>query len=110
MARLADVTARLQQAQHLGIAWVKPLATKSIERGHVFTRDKLRAARGVKPLSTAQRFFEALHARRRGHVPLASLVPGYDDARATVHERVRAVACVVTALGARLRPVAAPAA
>jgi putative transposase len=44
--------------------------TKPIERSHVFTRDRLRAARGVKTLATGQRFFEgfeALHALRRGH-------------------------------------------
>jgi len=79
--------------------------TKPIERSHVFTRDRLRAARGVKTLTTGQRFFEGfegLHALRRGHTCLAKLVPGYKAAHATTHERVRAVADAVSALGARL--------
>jgi transposase-like protein len=83
--------------------------TKPIERSHVFTRDRLRASRGVKTVATGQRFFEgfeALHALRRGHAHLAMLVPGYDAARASIHERVRAVAQAVTALGAGLSNVA----
>jgi transposase-like protein len=87
--------------------------TKPIERSHVFTRDRLRASRGVKTLATGQRFFEgfeALHALRRGHVRLAHLVPGAAQGHATVHQRVRAVAQAVSALGARLRRRAAPAA
>ena len=86
--------------------------TKPIERSHIFTRDRLRASRGLKTVRTGQRFFEgfeALHALRRGHTCLADLVPTYDPARASVHDRVRAVAYAVTALGARLRRVAAPA-
>jgi hypothetical protein len=79
--------------------------TKPIERSHVFTRDRRRTARGVKTLTTGQRFFEGLeapHALRRGHTCFAPLVPGHDPAQATVHERVRAVACAVIKLGALL--------
>ena len=79
--------------------------TKPIERSHVFTRDRLRSSRGVKTLATGQHCFEgfeALHALRRGHTCLTELVPGFEPARATVHERVRAVAQAVTALGTRL--------
>ncbi len=105
----------LPAAQHVrtGLHRASGETTKPIERSHVFTRDRLRAARGVKSLATGQRFFEgfeALHALRRGHVPLANVVPGYDAAHATAHERVRAVAQAVTALGARLTKGAAPAA
>jgi hypothetical protein len=74
-----------------------------------FTRDRLRASRGVKSLATGQQFFEgfeALHALRRGHAGLAQLRPGHDDRHATVHERVRAVERAVTALGARLTKAA----
>ncbi len=88
-------------------------STKPIERNHVFTRDRLRGARGMKTLPTGQRFFEgfeALLTLRWGHTRLADLVPAYDPARATVHERVRAVAHAVTALGVALTKAAAPAA
>ena len=67
----------------------------------------------MKSLPTGQRLFEgfeALHALRRGHTRLGHLVPGYDPARATVHERGRAVAHAVTALGAGLTKAVAPAA
>src|SRR6266545_1816370 len=104
----------LPEAEHLrtGLHRAHGETTKPIERSHVFTRDRLRASRGVKTLATGQRFFEgfeALHALRRGHARFADRVPGYDPAHATVHERVRAVAQAVTALGARLTKVPAPA-
>jgi transposase-like protein len=104
----------LPEAEHIrtGLHRASGETTKPIERSHVFTRDRLRAARGVKTLTTGQRFFEgfeALHALRRGHTCLATLVPGYDAAHATVHERVRAVAHTVTALGAHLTKAARPA-
>jgi transposase-like protein len=105
----------LPDAEHVrtGLHRARGETTKAIERSHVFVRDRLRASRGVKTLATGQRFFEgfeALHALRRGHARLAALVPGYDPARATVHERVRAVARAVTSLGARLPKAVAPAA
>jgi transposase-like protein len=98
----------LPAAAHIrtGLHRARGETTKPIERSHVFTRDRLRASRGIKTLATGQRFFEgfeALHALRRGHVHLANLVPGQDPARTTVHQRVRAVADAVTVLGARLR-------
>ncbi len=97
----------LPEAEHVrtGLHRARGETTKPIERSHVFTRDRLRTARGVKTLASGQRFFEgfeALHALRRGHACLVHLVPGYDPARATVHERVRTVAHAVTALGAAL--------
>ena len=97
----------LPDAEHVrtGLHRARGETTKPIERSHVFTRDRLRTARGVKTLATGQRFFEgfeALHALRRGHTRLAHLVPGDHPACPTVHERVRAVARAVTALGARL--------
>jgi transposase-like protein len=105
----------LPEAEHVrtGLHRASGETTRPIERSHVFTRDRLRASRGVKTLATGQRFFEgfeALHALRRGHARLAALVPGYDPGQATIHEGVRAVARAVTALGARLTKAAAPAA
>ncbi len=97
----------LPEAEHVrtGLHRASGETTKPIERSHVFTRDRLRASRGLKTLTTGQQFFEgfeALHALRRGHACLTDLVPGYDAAHATTHERVRAVADAVSALGARL--------
>jgi hypothetical protein len=86
--------------------------TKPIERSHVFTRDRLRVARGRKALATGQRFFESfegLHALRRGHTCLTALVPTYDPAQASAHDQVRAVDQAASALGARLTKVTAPA-
>ena len=105
----------LPEAEHVrtGLHRARGETTKPIERSHVFVRDRLRASRGLKTIATGQRFFEgfeALHALRRGHARLAALVPGYDPARATAHEGVRAVAHAVTALGARLTKAATPAA
>jgi hypothetical protein len=80
-----------------------------VERSHIPTRDRLRSSRGLKTLVTGQRFFdgfEALHALRRGHTWLAQLVPAYDPSQASRHDRVRAVAQAVTALGARLTKAA----
>jgi transposase-like protein len=97
----------LPDAEHVrtGLHRARGETTKPIERSHVPTRDRLRGARGVKTLATGQRFFEgfeALHALRRGHACLTALVPGYDATHVTAHERVRAVARAITALGARL--------
>ena len=104
----------LPEAEHVrtGLHRARGETTKPIERSYVFTRDRLRAARGVKTLPTGQRFFEgfeALHALRRGHTCLAALVPDHDPAQASRHERVRAVARAVAALGARLTKAARPA-
>jgi putative transposase len=80
--------------------------TKSIERSHIPTRDRLRASRGLKTTATGLRFFqgfEALHALARGHVRLAGLMPGYSSAGATARERARVAARAVTMLGTRLR-------
>ncbi len=104
----------LPEAEHVrtGLHRARGETTKPIERSHVFTRDRLRASRGVKALATGQRFFEgfeALHALRRGHACLGALVPGHDPAAAGVHERVRAVARAVTALGAWLAKAPRPA-
>ena len=105
----------LPEAEHVrtGLHRARGETTKPIERSHVFTRDRLRASRGVKTLATGQRFFEsfeALHALRRGHIHLTELAPGFDPAATTAHDRVRAVAYAVTALGACLTKGATPAA
>ena len=101
----------LPAAEHVGTGLhrARGETTKPIERSHVFTRDRLRTSRGVKTLATGQRFFEgfeALHALRRGHTCLTALVPGFDPTHATVHDRVRAVARAVSALGSRLTKMA----
>ncbi len=83
--------------------------TKPIERSHVPTRDRLRAARGIKTLPTGQRFFEgfeAVQALSRGYVPLERLGLGCLSSRATPHERARAVVRAITALGVQLRRAA----
>ncbi len=103
----------LPEAAHVrtGLHRAHGETTKPIERSHVFTRDRLRASRGLKTLATGQRFFEgfeALHALRRGHSRLTERVLGVDPAQATVHDQVRAVAQAVTVLGTCLRKVAAP--
>ncbi len=105
----------LPEAEHLrtGLHRARGETTKSVERSHVFVRDRLRGARGVKTLATGQRFFEgfeAVHALRHGHACLGALVPSYDSAAAGVHERVSAVARAVTALGACLAKTPRPAA
>jgi transposase-like protein len=80
--------------------------TKPIERSHVPTRDRLRAARGLKTVPTGQRFFEgfeAVQALAHGHVRLERLGIEYPSTGATPHERARAVVRAIAALGARLR-------
>ena len=99
------------EARHIrtGLHRARGETMKPIERSHVFTRDRLRASRGLKTLATGQRFFEgfeAVQALSRGHVHLERLVPGYPPAGATPHERARAVARAVTLLGPQLRRAA----
>lgn len=97
------------EATHVrtGLHRARGETTKPIERSHVPTRDRLRAARGVKTLATGQRFFEgfeAMHALRRGHVDLSGLLPGQFPCRSP-HDRARAMVAAVCALGARLTTV-----
>jgi hypothetical protein len=83
--------------------------TTPIERSHVFTRDRLRTARGLKTVPTGQRFFEgfeAVHSLAHGHVRLERLGPGFPSAGATPHEWARAVVRAINALAARLRRAA----
>jgi hypothetical protein len=73
------------------------------------TRGRLRSSRGLKTLSTGQRFFEgfeAMQALAREQFTLACLARGYSPAGATPQERARAVAGAVTLLGACLRRAA----
>ena len=104
---VAAVQEALPEAQHIrtGIHRARGETTKPIERSHVPTRDRLRASRGLKTLSTGQRFFEgfeALQALHRGHIPLEHLVPSYSPADARPQERARAVVRALHALGSRL--------
>jgi hypothetical protein len=85
--------------------------TKSIERSHVPTRDRLRCWRGLKTVATGQRFlesFEGLYALRCGHIKLWELVRGYRPVRASRHERVRAVVTAMEVLGQRLTKLGYP--
>jgi len=97
----------LPEAAHVrtGLHRARGETTKSVERSHVPTRDRLRASRGLKTLATGQRFFdgfEVLYALRRGHARLEQLVPGYPPAGATPHQRARAVVAALHTLGTRL--------
>ena len=101
------VAATCPRAKHTrtGLHRARGETTKPIERSHVPTRDRLRSARGLKALATGQRFFEgfeALRALQSRHVRWNELVPDYDPAAASAHERVRAMVRAVTSLGARL--------
>jgi putative transposase len=83
--------------------------TKPIERSHIATRDRLRSSRGIKTLTTGQRFFEgfeAVQALGRGLIHLERLVPGYRSLGATPHDRAREVATAISTLGSRLRRAA----
>jgi putative transposase len=104
---VAAVQEVLPQAQHVrtGLHRARGETTKPIERSHVPTRDRLRSSRGVKTLTTGQRFFEgfeALHAPKRGHVYMEELVPGYPPSGATPHQRARGTVAALQALGTRL--------
>ena len=76
--------------------------TKTVERSHVPTRDRLRNSRGLKRTDTGQRFlegFEAVRHLRRGGAPGAGhLVPG-----PAPHACVRQVVAAIQALGHGLR-------
>ena len=105
------VQAVFPEAMHIrtGLHRARGETTKSIERSHVPTRDRLRSSRGLKTLATGQRFFEgfeALQALGHGHVHLERLVPGYRSAGATPQDRARAVVTAITMLGSRLRRAA----
>ena len=91
-------------AQHVrtGLHRARGETTTPIERSHIPTRDRLRSSRGLKSLTTGQRFFEgfeALHTLTRGQAPFEPLVPGYPPAGATSHEHARAVVVALQALG-----------
>jgi transposase-like protein len=83
--------------------------TKPIERSHIATRDRLRAARGLKTTATGQRFLEGvetMQALRRGDVALRRLVPGYRPPLATRGDRGPAVAAAMVTLAAGLNKAA----
>src|ERR687885_457929 len=90
-------------AHHIrtGLYRTRGETTKTVERSHVPTRDRLRNSRGLKRTETGQRFlegFEAVRHVRRGGAPGAGhLVPG----RAP-HVRVRQVAAAIHMLGHNL--------
>jgi hypothetical protein len=78
--------------------------TKLIERSHVPPRDRLRASRGLKTLTTGQRFlegFECLRALRGGHIRMADLLPAF-SASTRPQDHLRTVAAAVLMLGMRL--------
>ena len=83
--------------------------TQPVERSNVPTRDRLRGARGLRAVPIGQRFlesFEAFHALRRGTGKLRSLVRRYRPARASEHEKARAVIAALAVLGTQLKKAA----
>jgi transposase-like protein len=91
-------------AHHLrtGLHRARGETTKTVERSHVPTRDRLRNSRGLKRTETGQRFlegFEAIRHLRRGGAPGAGhLVPG-----PAPHVRVRQTVAAIQRLGYGLR-------
>jgi putative transposase len=91
-------------ARHVrtGMHRARGQTTKSVERSHVPTRDRLRNSRGLKHTATGQRFlegFEAVRHVRRGGAPGGGhLVPGHSP-----HARVRVAVATLNALGHSLR-------
>src|SRR5919199_1485537 len=76
--------------------------TKTVERSHVPTRDRLRNSRGLKRTATGQRFlegFEAIRHVRRAGAPGA----GHRVRGPAVHLRVRQVVAAIHTLGRGLR-------
>ena len=64
---------------------------------------------GLRAVHTGQWFvesFEAFHALRRGRAKLRTLVPRYRLARASVHQKARAVATATEVLGTHLKKAA----
>jgi transposase-like protein len=91
-------------ARHIrtGLHRARGETTKSIERSHVPTRDRLRNSRGLKHTGTGQRFLEGYeavrHLRRGGRPGAGHLVHG------PAHQaRVREVVTAIHALGHGLR-------
>ena len=88
-----------------GLHRVTGETTKPIERSHIPLRDRLRASRGLKTLSTGQRFlegFECLRALRGGHVRMTDVLPAV-SASASRHDHVRDVPTAVLVLGLRVK-------
>src|SRR5262245_23302344 len=98
-------------ARHIrtGLHRARGETTKPIERSHVPTRDRLRCSRGLRTVTTGQRFlecFEGLHALRRGYVTLRGLVPRYQPTKASPHQTTRAVVVAMNTLGTQLKKAA----
>ena len=105
------VATTVPSARHIrtGLHRARGETTKPIERSHIATRDRLRSARGLKPVATGQRvlaWFEGLQAVRRGHIKLRALVPRYQPTKASLHETTRAVMVALSVLGAQLKKAA----
>ena len=105
------VTNTLPSTCHLrtGLPRARGETTKSIERSHIATRDRLRGTRGLKTIATGQRFlecFEGLQALRRGYVKLRAFVPRYRPKKASPQETTRAVLIAMNLLGAQLQKAA----
>jgi transposase-like protein len=95
------------QSRHIrtGLHRQRGDTTKIIECSHVAIRDRLRSSRGLKTVTTGQRFlegFEVMHTLRHDHVRLRQLVPDYRGWRATPHDRTRAVAAAMSSLAMSL--------
>src|SRR5262245_42840741 len=108
---LKAVATTVPTARHIrtGLHRTKGETTKPIERSHIATRDRLRCTRGLKMVTTGQRFlecFEGLQSLRRGYVKLRGLVPRYQPTQTSPHETTRAVMVAMNVLGAKLQKAA----
>jgi putative transposase len=97
------LAATVPTARHIrtGLHRARGETTKPIERSHVPMRDRLRCSRGLRTVTTGQRFlecFEGFQALRRGYVKLRGLVPGYQPTKASPHQTTRAVVVAMNAL------------
>jgi transposase-like protein len=104
---IAAVQEVFPEAAHVrtGLHRARGETTKSVERGRIPIRDRLRAPRGLKTVATGQRFFdgcEALYALRRGRGRLEQLVAGYPLGGATPHLRARAAVAAQHTLATHL--------
>jgi putative transposase len=97
------LAATVPTARHIrtGLHRARGETTKPIERSHVPMRDRLCCSRGLRTVTTGQRFlecFEGFQALRREYVKLRGLVPGYQPTKASPHQTTRAVVVAMNAL------------
>jgi hypothetical protein len=109
-ARPDDVQTTTRSSRTAKLVYTTESNTRQGYRPRLLARPSFRTPH-ADDRAAVQRFFEgfeALPTLRRGHTHLADVVPGYEAAHATVHERVRTVAQAVTACGTRLSNAVVP--